>query len=157
MSRAIVATFMASVLLLGCNPTSRYESVCQLIRREVLETDAAGHATVVDVELEWDPCPGDQFQVVRGDGAFAECLARYEVGDALPVVVQHSWDSRGYYVWDLESVGGCAHAIERGAEGSFEKSQECHEVLRQGIAVGFECNRQPFEELVAVCPWMARE
>jgi hypothetical protein len=94
---------------------------------------------------------------VRGDAAFAECMTQYEVGDALPVVVRHWWDSRGYYVWDIESVGACAHAIEPGAEGSFEKSQECHDVVQHGVTVGFECNRQPFQELVAVCPWMARE
>lgn len=153
----ITALLATAVLATGCTPTERYESVCQLIQREVVETDAEGRTTIVDVELEWDPCPGDQFQAVRGDAEFAECMAQYEIGDALPVVVRHWWDSRGYYVWDVESVGGCRHDIEPGAEGSFEKSQECHDVVRHGVAVGFECNRQPFEELVAVCPWMARQ
>jgi hypothetical protein len=157
MSRTLLASVVACALLLGCSTTSRYESVCQLIRREVVETDAEGRATSVDVELEWDPCPGDQFQAVRGDAEFAECMAQYELGDALPVVVRHWWDSRGSYVWDVESVGACAREIEPGTEGSFEKSQECHDVVHQGVTVGFECNRQPFEQLVAVCPWMARQ
>ena len=146
----------AGVWLFGCNPTRRYESVCQLIDREVVETDHDGNPTVIDVELEWDPCPGDQFQAVRGGAEFARCMQRYEIGDAVPVVVRHWWDGRGYYVWDLESVGGCAHEIEPTSEGSFEKSQECHEVLSHGLDVGFECDRQPFAELVSVCPWMAR-
>ena len=110
----------------------------------------------MDLELEWDPCPGDQFQTVRGGAEFAECMAHYEVGDALPVVVRHWWDSQGFYVWDLESVGGCARAIEPDSEGSFEKSQECHDVIAHGVVVGFECSRLPFQELVAVCPWMER-
>lgn len=155
MGRAVAV--MVGVVVLGCSTTTRYESVCQLIERDVVERDADGNATLVDLELEWDPCPGDQFQAVRGGAEFARCMERYEVGDAVPVTIRHWWDTRGYYRWDLESVGDCAHEIEPDASGSFEKSQECHDVVQHGAVVGFECNRQPFEELVSVCPWMARE
>ena len=40
-----------------------------------------GAPKVVDYELEWDPCPGDQFQVIRGDATFAQCMAKYDVGE----------------------------------------------------------------------------
>ncbi|MEI8256490.1 MAG: hypothetical protein WCJ30_12520 [Deltaproteobacteria bacterium] len=152
-----ICLFLVGASVSSCNPTQRFESVCQLIRREVVETDAHGSPQLVDLELEWDACPGDQFQVVRGGAAFARCMARYSIGDALPVTVRHWWDSRGYYVWDLESVGVCRREIEPASEGSFEKSQECHDVRTHGFDVGFECNRRPFEQLVSVCPWMARQ
>src|SRR4051812_6265816 len=114
------------LFVLGCKLEGRYESVCQLIRREVIEVDGLGAPQQVDIELEWDPCPGDQFQVVRGGAAFARCLARYEVGDMLPVRVRHYWDTRGFYKWDVYQVGDCPREIEPSSEGSFEKSQECH-------------------------------
>lgn len=149
--------FLVSALLPSCNPTRRFESVCQLIRRDIVETDDHGNPLIMDIELEWDPCPGDQFQVVRGGAAFARCMSQYHVGDALPVAVRHWWDSRGYYVWDVERVGECRREIEPATEGSFEKSQECHDVQAHGFDVGFECARQPFRELVSVCPWMSRQ
>ncbi len=152
-----ICLFLVGSMLLDCKSTHRYESVCQLIRREVVERDEHGNPLQVDVELEWDPCPGDQFQVVRGGAEFARCMAQYTVGQALPVNVVHWWDSRGYYVWDVESVGACRREVEPTSEGSFEKSQECHDVQSHGFNVGFECNRRPFERLVSVCPWMVRQ
>jgi hypothetical protein len=143
--------------LAACHRERTFESVCQIVRQEVVEADEAGAPRVLDVELEWTPCPGDQFQVVRGGAAFARCMSRYHAGDEVPVIVRHIWDSRGQYTWDLERVGDCGRAIEPGAEGSFEKSQECHVDQSFGRPYGFTCNRRPFERLVHVCPWMARQ
>lgn len=142
----------------GCAKSERrFESVCQVVSRNVVEHDKAGKVTQVDLELEWDPCPGDQFQVVRGGSEFAACTAKYKVGTFVPVVVRQFWDPRGYYRWDLERVGDCAHEVDPNAEGSYEKSQECHDVTQYGRPVGFECSRKPFRQLVKVCPWTARE
>ena len=38
---------------------------------------------------------------------FAECTAKYDVGDEVPVYVRHWWDDRGYYRWDIERMGDC--------------------------------------------------
>jgi len=145
-------------LVAGCTPKeAKYESVCQITREEVVETDAQGKPELVDLELEWDPCPGDQFQVVRGGREFAQCIMKYKVGDYVPVHVLHEWDARGYYKWDLFQIGDCQRPIERTAEGSYEKSQECVERKAYGRPVGFTCSRKPFRQLVKVCPWMARD
>ena len=79
-----------------------------------------------------------------------------ELGESLPVHVRHWWDSRGFYTWDIEQVGVCRRDIEPASEGSFERSQECRDVLAHGSPVGFQCNRRPFDRLVSVCPWMSR-
>ncbi|WP_394822760.1 hypothetical protein [Pendulispora albinea] len=158
--KAMGAALMALAVfpVVACSPKEeRYESVCQLIRRSIVETDSKGKPELIDLELEWDPCPGDQFQVVRGGREFAECMAKYEIGDYLPVHVLHQWDTRGYYKWDLYRVGDCERPIERGAEGSYEKSQECTDRKSFGRTTGFTCSRKPFRELVKVCPWMSRE
>jgi hypothetical protein len=150
------ALVTACVALTGCTPKEeKYESVCQLIRREIVTEDDKG-PTVVDVELEWDPCPGDQFQVVRGGREFAACIQKYKIGDFVPVQVVHAWDSRGYYSWDLSKVGDCKHDIDWEAEGSYEKSQECSEDKEHGEVSGFKCSRRPVKSLLKVCPWTAR-
>lgn len=141
----------------GCGkPEHRFESVCQVVRKDVVETTESGEPEIVDVELEWDPCPGDQYQVVRGGKEFASCVQKLAVGSMVPVQVKHWWDERGYYTWDVYDVGGCKRDIEPESEGSYEKSQECSDDTMFGRTAGFSCSRRPFKQLVSVCPWMAR-
>jgi len=148
---------LAVPLLIGCGRKERrFESVCQIVRRQVVETDEHGVATQIDLELEWDPCPEDQYQMVRGGAEFARCIARYHDGDAVPVRVSHWWDERGYFTWDVYQVGDCRRPIEVNSEGSFERSQECQDTASYGLGNGYVCNRRPFRRLVNVCPWMAR-
>jgi hypothetical protein len=154
----LLVTAGFAVLASACGkPEHRFESTCQLVRRDAVEVNDKGETEVVDIELEWDPCPGDQFQVVRGGKDFAACMDQYEVGKLLPVLVKHWWDNRGYYVWDVYQVGQCKREIEPDSEGSYEKSQECSDVEMYGHGTGFSCSRRPFKGLVSTCPWMARQ
>jgi hypothetical protein len=157
-NRAILALVLGTALLSSaCRRGDRYESAVQIVRKENVELEGESTVTQVDIELEWDACPGDQFQVIRGGKEFASCAAKYEVGDYVPVVVRHWWDDRGYFTWDIEQVGDCPRTIEPESVGSYEKGQECHDVANQGHKMGFSCSRKPFRELVKRCPWMARE
>ena len=151
--------FVAAIgTTLGCShPTRDYESTVQIVRRTVVERDDKAVVQMVDLELEWDPCPGDQFQVVRGNQEFAKCTEHLKSGAYATVHVRHFWDPRGYYRWDITQLAGCARTIETTSEGSYEKSQECHSDDAYGMSVGFTCSRKPFRELVAICPWMARD
>lgn len=155
--RLVLIAGLLGGLSFGCQKgEQRFESTCQLVRRDVVEANDKGEPEIIDVELEWDPCPGDQFQVVRGGKEFSACMQQYEIGKLLPVLVKHWWDDRGYYVWDVYRVGACNRTIEA-SEGSYEKSQECSDVEMYGRGAGFSCNRRPFKGLVATCPWMARQ
>ncbi len=149
---------LSSVLLLtACAPKeSHWESVCQIVSRTPVDEDKDG-IRLVDMELEWDACPGDQFQVVRGGKDFAACTAKYKEGQYVPVQVLHYWDERGYYRWTVEKVGDCARDVQRGAPGSFEKGQACEDVVYHGRVAGFRCSRKADKKLVSICPWMARE
>jgi hypothetical protein len=155
--RAILIGLLA-VSLVGCTKKDqRYESVCQVIRKDVVEENDKGEPEIMDIELEWDPCPGDQFQVVRGGKDFATCMQKVEVGSLQPVLVKRWWDTRGYFTWDVYKVGECAREIEPDSEGSYEKSAECNDDSMYGQTTGFKCSRRPFKKLVSVCPWMARQ
>ena len=145
-------------LLAGCTPkVEHYESAVQIVRKEVLDKEDGGAATAIDLEVEWDACPGDQFQVIRGDKDFAACTDHFAVGDFAPVVVRHFWDPRGYYRWDIERIGDCARVVEPDSYGSYEKSRECKDIVNHGQTVGFDCSRKPYRGLLSRCPWMARD
>ncbi len=153
-----IAALFLSIAVSACSESERrFESVCQIVRRDVVERDARGNAAIIDLELEWDPCPGAPCQVVCGGTAFAACMQQYQVGALLPVLVKQWWDERGYYTWDVYKVGACTRPIELHAEGSYEKSQDCRDKIAYGKYSGFTCNRRPFKELLAICPWMARD
>lgn len=155
---ALLVAFLMSVVSLGCgHKEERFESVLQLLSRSDVEKDDKGEVEQADFEFEWDPCPGDQFQVVRGGKDFAKCMEKYEKGDYVSVTVKHYWDPHGFYKWDVEKVGDCERGIEEASEGSFEKSQECQEHKMYGRVSGFDCTRRPFKKLVGICPWMARK
>ncbi|HEX7600840.1 MAG TPA: hypothetical protein VF316_04510, partial [Polyangiaceae bacterium] len=80
--RPVALALISCVALLGCNPKAeRFESVCQIVHKEVVEVSDKGEPVIVDFELEWDPCPGEQLQIVRGDADFAKCMAKYTQGD----------------------------------------------------------------------------
>jgi hypothetical protein len=155
--RALVAIVSLMFLLSSCRPKEEeFESVLSLISRTDVEQDDKGEVEEADFKFEWDPCPGDQFQMVRGGKAFAACMKKYDVGDYVSVRVRHIWDTHGFFTWDITKVGDCDHAIEAQAEGSYEQSQECTDATHHGRVVGFSCSRAPQKRLVALCPWMAR-
>jgi hypothetical protein len=155
--RAARALGSASLLALAaCHPTEAFESTVQVVRNDPVANAENGDISLVDLELEWDPCPGDQYQVIRGGHDFAACAAKYPRGTYVPVKVVHFWDPRGYYRWDISRFGDCDRPIEPDAEGSYEKSQECVPVEAYGHPVGFSCSRRPFRQLLATCPWMGR-
>ncbi|HRG95950.1 MAG TPA: hypothetical protein PLR99_06870 [Polyangiaceae bacterium] len=162
MTRSAATSSLALLALLalgvgGCSHRDeRFESVLQLVNRTDVEHNDKGEVDQADFEFEWDPCPGDQFQVVRGGHDFAKCMEKYEKGDYVSVEVKHYWDPHGFYKWDVEKVGDCRRDIEDDSEGSFEKSQECTEHKMYGRESGFDCSRRPFKRLVGICPWMAR-
>jgi hypothetical protein len=150
---------LSAVVLLtaSCKPKdSHWESVCQIVSRTVVHEEKDG-PTLVDMELEWDPCTGDQFQVIRGGKDFAACSAKLKEGQYVSVQVLHYWDERGYYKWTLEKVGDCKVDVQIDAPGSFEKGQTCDDVVNHGQKSGFKCSRKADKRLVSICPWMARE
>lgn len=141
----------------GCtHREEKFESVLQFVSRHDVESNDKGEVEQADFEFEWDPCPGDQFQVVRGGKEFAKCMSQYEKGDYVSVQVKHYWDPHGFYKWDVYKIGDCDREIEEESEGSYEKSQECTEHKMYGKETGFDCTRRPFKKLVGICPWMAR-
>jgi len=155
--RVIVLVAALGALGVGCRrPATRFESAVRLVSKTPVQHGPDGAVTLTDYELEWDPCPGDQLEYVRGGRAFSACMAKYDQGDYLPVEVVHYWDTHGFYRWDVYRVGDCTRDVEPDSEGTFDKSQHCTTHKMYGEASGFDCDRTAPPKLVAVCPWLAR-
>jgi hypothetical protein len=157
MRQSFAVMAMSLLPLSACGERlERFESVCQIVRRDEVEVDDKGETESVDIEFEWDPCAGDQFQVVRGGKEFAACMKKFDVGKRAPVFVKHWWDERGYFAWDVYMIGDCVRYIEESSAGSYEKAQECSDDDMYGKVTGFSCRRRSFETMATTCPWLAR-
>ncbi|MCC6644962.1 MAG: hypothetical protein IT374_05245 [Polyangiaceae bacterium] len=156
--RVVAWALALAALSTGCRRKDKtYESVVQLVRYDAPETGDDGKPLYADVELEWDPCPGDQIEVVRGDAAFAACMAKHELGEMLVAEVRTAWDARGFYRWDITKVADCDRPPQAGDTASFEKIQECGDVTLHGQKAGYRCLRKPYADLIKICPWMRRD
>lgn len=150
-----LAFFVA--LTAGCSEkTHVFNSEVQLGRVEVVHRDPQGKTATLDIEVEWTQCPGEQREVIRGDAAFAECMAKHATGAKLPVVVDWQKEASGRWDWDILQIGDCKRTPEGHDDSSFDMVQECETLKEHGEAVGFLCNRVPHKELLAKCPWFKR-
>lgn len=158
MVRRVLSVLALAAALPSCHEGPKtYESTIQLWRYDVVENGPDGKPVLADVEIEWEKCPGDQMEVVRGGSAFAQCMGKYKVGEIVPAKVLWGWDDRGFYQWDVTQIGDCARPVEEKDPSSFEEIEECEDVTAHGNAVGFTCNRKPYAKLREVCPWMRRK
>lgn len=151
------AVFAASLLggLPSCShKEQRWESEVEIQRVDAVSRSRDGKPEALDVELLWTACA--QREVIRGDAAFAACMAKRKPGDKVRVKVRQAWDPAGFYDWDITEVDGCARPPEDGDEASFDSVQECKPIGQHGVVSGFSCNRIPTGDLVAKCPWFRR-
>jgi hypothetical protein len=131
-----------------------YESRVTILRNDAVRVDDAGRPRIVDVDIDWRECPGEQLENVRGDAAFAACVGKFASGSVVPVRVEHRWAEREeHYTWHVSEIGGCPRAYDAEDKGSFTLVQECVDVKEHGEVVGFRCDRVPKADLVAKCPW----
>lgn len=152
--KCIALAGAAVLLLLGCTREAHhYETTVQIVRTEAVK-DRSG--TVIDIDLEYADCPGDQREVFQGDAAFAQCIARYKVGEKLPASISFQQLPDGHFDSEVERVGECRRTRDSQDERSYEIIHQCHDVKVNGVVIGFRCDRKPSKELLAKCPWFRR-
>lgn len=152
--RAVAFGVVLLALASGCSHKSKqYETTVQIVRAEVV-TDHRG--TVIDVDLEYTDCPGDQREIFQGDAEFAKCIARYKVGDKVPATVMFVQMPDGHYDSEVDRMGECTRKRDALDERSYEVVHECRDLTVNGVVVGFHCDHKPCRELLAKCPWFKR-
>lgn len=149
------AACTALVLLAGCGQKPKtYDANVVVERIEVVRTDASGAPMVTDVTVEFGDCPGQQTETFRGDKTFAACIAKLKKGDKVPAKLLHAPDEYGEWDVEVTELAGCARKPEpKGAQTDFGVVQVCHELMSNGVKIGFRCERKPSKELIDKCPW----
>ena len=135
------------------NRTQGFDTHVLIARTE--QVSAAG-GRAIDVELEYSDCPGEQREIFQADAAFADCLAQYKIGTNVEAHIVWQQEPDGHYDSEIDRVGACPRKRDALDERSYEIVHECHDIVVNGIKVGFRCNRKPTPELLAKCPWFKR-
>jgi hypothetical protein len=158
MRTRLVPLFLVALLVAACAKKPRwYEADVRLNRIQTIRFDAKGIPADVDVEVQYDECPGgQQLEIVRGDAAFAQCMKRHAPGAKVVAKIEHHWDDRGFWDWDIHELGGCKRPPDKDDINSFDTVQECEPIVSNGVNEGFRCNRIPQRELLKKCPWFGR-
>ncbi|HEY8078779.1 MAG TPA: hypothetical protein VIF62_31825 [Labilithrix sp.] len=145
---------LAVVALVGCSEKPQtFETNVQIARTQVVTQ----HGTkIIDVELEYVDCPGEQQEIFQGDAPFANCIAKYKIGEKVPASVVWSKLPDGHYDSEVDRIGDCTNKRDENDDRSYEVVHECHDVVVNGSTVGFHCDRKPNAELLAKCPWFRR-
>jgi hypothetical protein len=147
-------SLLASITCAACaEKTQEFQTSVQIARTQVVTT---ARGKWVDVELEYSDCPGEQREIFQADATFYDCLTKYRVGESVAATVVWSHLPDGHYDSEIDRVGECKRKRDALDERSYEVVHECHDIVVNGVSVGFRCDRKPSPELLAKCPWFRR-
>jgi len=155
-ARTVLVAAAVALLATACHRPKHYDANVQVARISVVSKDETGKPITVDFEYSFFECPGTQIEVIRGDAAFAACVAKYKVGDKLNVSLDHQWNPEGHWEWVVRQVGDCTRVPDPNDEASFALVRECEDWVVNGSRVGFQCRYKPEKALVDKCPWFRR-
>jgi hypothetical protein len=157
--RALISLAMAAAaLLFACEKAPRtFETKVTLKSVEVVARDKGGAPQIVEVQVEYPECPGEQLETLQGNEDFTRCAAKFKVGDTLPATIEWGPTEFGHYDSEIARLGDCARRRDPHDARSYEVVQECSDVVVNGMKAGFHCDRKPNKDLLAKCPWFARQ
>ncbi|MCB1176349.1 MAG: hypothetical protein KDK36_02110 [Leptospiraceae bacterium] len=145
--------------LLNCKKgPDEYDVKVKINRIEIVREGEDKKPILIDVELNYPDCPGDQIEIIRAGKDFAECfLTKHKVNDIAKAKILWKWRDLGFYKWDVIGLSGCERVVDPEEEGSYDMIEECEDFLEYGAVVGFRCKRVATADLIAACPWFRRK
>jgi hypothetical protein len=154
----LIAGAAAAALLCGCEKSPRkFDTKVTLKSVEVVARDRAGAPQIVEVQVEYPDCPGEQLETLQGNEEFSKCSLKFKVGDTLPAAIDWGPTDFGHYDSEIVKLGDCPRARDPRDARSYEVVQECTDVIVNGMKAGFHCDRKPKRDLLDKCPWFARQ
>jgi hypothetical protein len=154
MHRVTSLAFATGLLCAACSDKPKtFETSVVLARTQVVQT---GRGKIIDVELEYSECPGEQQEIFQGDASFAECMAKYKPGEKLAATIVYSRLPDGHYDSEVTKIGDCGRKRDVNDDRSYELVHECHDIVVNGVPIGFHCDHKPTKELLSKCPWFKR-
>ena len=159
------AAIALCALLGGCEKKAHnFETKVTVQSVEIVARDKAGTPQIVEVNVEYPDCPGDQLETLQGNAEFTTCFAKYKVGEVLPATIEWAPTDFGHYDSEIIHIGDCSRRRDPRDARSYEVVQECTDVVVNGVELGGGSIRihQPdvqktiFEELLAIPPDMVK-
>jgi hypothetical protein len=149
---------IALVPLAACSkkPTT-YQTKVTLKTVEVVARSAAGAPTIIEINVEYPDCPGEQLETLQGNAEFSKCALKYKAGEVIPATIEWGPTDYGHYDSEIIQLGDCPRKRDPRDARSYEVVQECTDVIVNGVKAGFHCDRKPNKELLDKCPWFARQ
>jgi len=147
------------LILGGCRESEKlFNTQVEITRMDFVNFNEKNEPITVDIEISYHECPGNQFEVIRGDAEFAKCIINTgkKIGDKFLVDIQWKWNPMGYYRWFIVKLDSCERKVDPLDEVSFDLVEECEDYKVYGNVVGFTCRRIPSGNLIKVCPWFRR-
>jgi hypothetical protein len=136
-----------------------YETNVEITRKDIVVYDADKKPMVIDLEINYRDCPGNQVEVIRGGKEFANCINSIgrSVGERIHIDIKWEWNDSGYYKWTVVKVGSCERIIDPLDEVSFDLVEECEDYFVYGNQIGFVCKKIPTDVLINSCPWFRKK
>ncbi len=157
--RGVIPLALAGVIAAaGCEKKPHdYETKVTLKSVEVVARDSAGTPQIIEVNVEYPDCPGEQLETLQGNADFTKCALKFKVGDVLPASIEWGPTDFGHYDSEITRIGECPRKRDPRDARSYEVVQVCTDVNVNGVKAGFHCDRKPNKELLDKCPWFARQ
>lgn len=146
-------------LMIGCRESEKqFNTHVEITRMDFVNLNAKNEPITIDIEVSYHECPGNQFEVIRGDAEFAQCIINTgkKIGDKFLVDIEWKWNPMGYYKWFIVKLDSCERKVDPLDEVSFDLVEECEDYKVYGNVVGFTCRRIPSGNLIKACPWFRR-
>lgn len=136
-----------------------YETNVEITRKDVVVYDSDAKPLVMDLEINYRDCPGNQVEVIRGGKEFSNCInsTNRKLGDRIHIDIKWEWNDLGYYKWTVIKVDSCERKIDPLDEVSFDLVEECEDYSVYGNLVGFLCKKIPTDKLIQTCPWFRKK
>jgi len=152
-----VTCALLAIAVLGCEHAPRnYETRVTIKSIEVVARDSKG-PQIIEVNVEYPDCPGEQLETLQGDIEFTKCALKFKVGEVLPASIEWGPTDFGHYDSEITKLGDCTRKRDPRDARSYEVVQECTDVNVNGVKAGFHCDRKPNKELLTKCPWFTRQ
>jgi len=153
-----LAWVLLGLALAGCGKKARtYDTKVTLKGVEVIARDANDVPQLIEVNVEYPDCPGEQLETLQGNAEFSKCALKYKAGDVIPTTVEWGPTDFGHYDSEIVKLGDCARVRDPRDARSYEVVQVCSDIVINGTKAGFHCDRKPTKELLEKCPWFARQ
>jgi hypothetical protein len=161
MRRLVIVSVACALALVSASCAKKprnYDTKVTLRGVEVIARDATtGNPTLIEINVEYPDCPGEQLETLQGNAEFSKCAQKYKPGDIIPTTVEWGPTDFGHYDSEITKLGDCLRARDPRDARSYEVVQVCTDVVVNGAKAGFHCDRKPNKELLEKCPWFARQ